>query len=123
MKLKLATVHVKDLEKSVAFYGDFLDFEEVRRFSPREGFTLVFFSDGEGGIVELIEETGTEHKEAPSNLSVGFTVESVASVHQRALEFNVPVARGPETTPSGVTLLFVKDPDGVIVEFLEGFDL
>ncbi|MBU1239091.1 VOC family protein [Myxococcota bacterium] len=123
MKLKLATIHVKDLEKSVSFYNDFMDFEEVRRFSPSTDFTLVFFSDGEGGLVELIHTKEKETHDAPSNLSIGFTVESVQAVHARAVEFNIPVTRGPETMPSGVALLFLQDPDGVAVEFIEGLDL
>ena len=38
-------------------------------------------------------------------------------------EKDVAISRGPLGAPGGVRFLFVKDPNGVEIEFIEGFQL
>ncbi len=45
MKIRWVTIKVKNLEKSKAFYEDYLGLELVRLFSPNAEMNIVFYTD------------------------------------------------------------------------------
>ncbi|MGE5552085.1 MAG: VOC family protein [Bacteroidota bacterium] len=118
MRFSFVTIHVKDLDKSVSFYTDLLGFGVRRWFSPRPGFEIVFLKDRAGGTVELIR--GGEAPKDAGDVSLGFAVESLDETLAMLREKGVAIARGPIATPGGPKFAFVRDPDGVEVEFIEG---
>ncbi len=113
---------MNNLEKSVEFYTEFMEMKEVRRFSPNKKMIIVFLDDGVGGIVELIKDE--QDLEPPGDIiSIGFVVDNMEKIHDRAQKMDVEIIRQPQKLPSGETLFFVRDPAGVVVEFIEGFNL
>ncbi|MDA3863537.1 MAG: VOC family protein [Deltaproteobacteria bacterium] len=122
MRFKLTTIHVNNLEESIEFYTEFMEMKEVRRFSPNKRMTIVFLDDGAGGIIELIKNE--QEVEPPGDfISIGFVVDNMENIHDKAKKMGVEIIRQPKKLPSGVTLFFVRDPAGVVVEFIEGFNL
>jgi len=114
------------MEKSLEFYKDKLGFTEVRRIEHIEDMIMIFLKDEEGGLIELIE-----NKKMPSNdntiksSAVSFALfvtdmdETIIKLNRNGIQLN----KGPIKMPSGEVLAFIKDPNGVEIEFIEGFKL
>lgn len=123
MKYKFVTVSVKDMEESAKFYKDVLSLKEARRFTPQPGVDIMFLKDDEGSIIELIAHAGNEDASGRTPVSIGFEVDSLEDTTTMLKEKNVVIIRGPIGAPGGVRFLFVKDPNGIEIEFIEGFTL
>ena len=120
MQLMLTTIHVNDLEESLEFYQNVLNLAEVKRLSPRPGVEISFLQD-EGGMIELI--AGEEATKDESRVSIGFEVEDMEAVIEELEAKGVDVLRGPIKTTNGTKLLFIEDPNGVEIEFIENLTL
>lgn len=121
MHMSFVTITVRNMEESLRFYTDILELREVKRFSPQTGVNIVFLEDDEGGRIELIEHEGVGYKEEMKpNISVGFEVDDLDSVIEMLKEKNIDISRGPMQVPSGEKFLFIKDPNGVEIEFIQG---
>lgn len=126
MLIKLITIHVNNMEKSLEFYKEKLGFTEVRRIDHIEDMAMIFLKDEEGGLIELIE-----NKKMPSNdnviksSAVSFALfvtdmdETITKLNRNGIQLN----KGPIKMPTGEVLAFIKDPNGVEIEFIEGFKL
>lgn len=123
MKYGFVTITVKDMEESSKFYKDVLGLKEARRFSPQPGVDIMFLMDEEGSAIELITHEGSEGACSRASVSIGFEVESLEATMAMLKEKDVAISRGPLGAPGGVRFLFVKDPNGVEIEFIEGFKL
>jgi len=121
MKVGFITVHVKNLEESVEFYKNAFGLCEVRRFSPEKGVNIVFLKDEEKGLIELIENNQMHEVNEGSLVSIGFNVEDLNEVLKRLREKDIEIIRGPIEVPSGEKFVFIKDPNGVEIELIEGF--
>ena len=130
-----AGITVADLERSVAFYRDVLGLPVVDRFEVGgeafaeavdvEGAAASFAHLGAGDTrVELVEyePTGPEQPETelnrPGATHLGLSVDDVDAV-VADLPADVETLSGPRTTASGTRLVFLRDPDGTLVELLE----
>lgn len=102
------TLHVADLERSVAFYRR-LGLPVARRL----GDCIAFLGEGET-LLELIGD-GNGPVDYPG-ISIGFTSPDAAAL-ARELDENFV---GPVTPGPGVEFYFVKDPDGFSVQILQG---
>lgn len=128
-------VTVSDLDRAVEFYRDVLGLDVVDEFSVEgtafatgvgvEGASAEFVHlDGGASRIELVEyePAGEERTESqlnqPGAKHLGFTVEDVAAIDER-LPDGVETISEPQTTESGSTILFVKDPEGNLIELLE----
>jgi lactoylglutathione lyase len=124
MNVGFVTVKVKDMEESIRFYTEFLGLSKMVRFSPQPGVDIVFLKDELGNKVELIHNTHEpEGSDVKSLVSIGFVVESVDNVLKTVNEKNIEIVRGPVETPNGQKFVYVKDPSGVEIEFIQGFQL
>jgi lactoylglutathione lyase len=124
MNVGFVTVKVKDMEESIRFYTEFLGLSQMIRFSPQPGVDIVFLKDELGNKVELIHNTHEpEGSDVKSLVSIGFVVESVDNVLKTVNEKNIEIVRGPIKTPNGQKFVYVKDPNGVEIEFIQGFQL
>ena len=96
------TIHVTDLDRSIAFYG---------RLGP-PGHEIAFLGDGPTKL-ELVADGkgGVDYPE----ISIGFTSGDAGRLARDVDENFV----GPVTPAPGVEFYFVKDPDGYTVQILQ----
>jgi len=121
MKVGFITIHVENLEESVGFYKNVFGLVEVRRFSPQKGVNIVFLKDEEMGLIELIENNHMTEVNEGSLVSIGFNIVDLNEVLKRLREKDIEIIRGPIEVPSGEKFVFIKDPNGVEIELIEGF--
>ncbi|AIY82266.1 glyoxalase/Bleomycin resistance /Dioxygenase superfamily protein [Clostridium baratii str. Sullivan] len=122
MNIKFITITVKNLEESLNFYKEILGFKEVRRMNPMEGVKIAFLEDENSGTIELIENEEISKaydvlKE--SMVSIGFGVENINEKIDELKNKKINIIRGPIEVPDGSKLAFIKDPNGIEIEFIE----
>lgn len=122
MNYGFVTVKVRNLEESLRFYTEFLGLSVINKFPAGPGVTIAFLSDEKGNKIELIENAHEEVKEG-SLISIGFVVDSVDKVMELVNEKGVKIVRGPIKTPAGAKFIYIEDPNGAEIEFIEGFNI
>ena len=118
MKFNWCTISVKDIDESVKFYQDIVGLSIDRRFMAGLGVEICFMGSGETKI-ELIQDKG--HK-APGNIigiSLGFEVESVDKMIEFIKSRGLAVESGPMQPNPHLRFFFVKDPNGLSIQFVE----
>jgi len=128
-------VTVADLDRAVAFYRDVLGLEVLTRFSVGgaafatgvgiDGASADFaHMDAGDARVELVEYSpaGDARDESelnqPGGTHLGLEVDDLHAVYEALPDYVDPIA-APQTTESGTRIMFVRDPDGTLVELLE----
>jgi lactoylglutathione lyase len=110
-------INVRDLEKSVAFYGKALGLKEVRRKEGPEGsFILVFLSDGTTS--HKIELTWLRDRTEPYNLGdnefhLAFKVDEYDAAFAHHKEMGCVCYENP-----AMGIYFIEDPDGYWLEIV-----
>ncbi|MDR0935565.1 MAG: VOC family protein [Oscillospiraceae bacterium] len=114
------SIHVRDLDKSIAFYQDALGLTKQMEM-PMPGAKLVFMGSAEGGAqVELtwLEEQGDKPYDIGEEevIHLGFTVSDFENVKAKHKEADI-IVFDPDYMPP----YFIADPDGYWVEIIPGF--
>jgi lactoylglutathione lyase len=117
MQIGFITVHVEDLERTIAFWLEVMGFAVARRFKAGPKVEIAFMDDGGGHQLEFI--TGTGHKVGGHGFSIGFDVEDMDATVAHLKKHGVALTFGPQTMPSGVTLLSAKDLNGLSLSFVQ----
>ncbi len=119
MKLAHTMIRVRDLDRSIDFYSNFLGLREARRKDIGDA-VLVFLADeDEHHFVELtFNKDGRDYDIGNQFGHLAFFAEDLDVVIER-VEAEGWDYRGsrPET---GSKYIFVKDPDGYDIEILQG---
>ncbi len=107
--------NVLDLEKSLAFYKKALGLKEARRVE-REGFTLVYLTDGETPFA--LELTYLSDRTEPYDLGecefhVAFTVKDFEAARRLHGEMGCVCFENPD-----MGIYFIEDPDGYWLEIV-----
>ncbi|WP_435176447.1 VOC family protein [Halorussus sp. AFM4] len=128
-------VTVTDLDRAVEFYRDVLGLDVLNRFSV-SGEAFSTGVDVEGAIgnfahldagsarVELVEydpageNRDTERVNQPGAKHLGIAVDDLDGFYEK-LPSDVETLSEPQTTASGTRILFLRDPEGNLVEVLE----
>ncbi|MFB6087790.1 MAG: VOC family protein [Haloarculaceae archaeon] len=127
---------VRDLDRAVAFYRDVFDCAVLDRFTVSgEAFETAVdvpgatgrfaHLDGGGARVELVEydpegdEAAAESVNQPGSKHLAFDVDDLDAFYA-ALPDDVDTVSEPRTTSSGTCIMFLSDPEGNLVEVLEG---
>ena len=119
MKLLHTMIRVKDLDKTLDFYTNFIGLEEVRRKEIGDEAVLVFLTDEAGSYhVELTHNYAESDYELGNQFGhLAFGTEDleqvIAEVEKRGWWYR---RSRPEV---GSKYIFLKDPDGYDVEILE----
>ncbi|OYR55495.1 VOC family protein [Halorubrum halodurans] len=130
-----AGITVSNLDRAVAFYTDVFDLEVVADFSVGgeafadavdvAGASASFAHLAADGIrVELVEydpegePMPARSLDRPGATHLGLSVDDVDAFHGDLAD-DVETLSGPRTTESGTTILFVRDPDGNLIEVLD----
>jgi catechol 2,3-dioxygenase-like lactoylglutathione lyase family enzyme len=128
-------ITVSDLDRAVAFYRDTLGLSVLDRFSVGgEAFATgvdvpgaagnFAHLDADGARVELVEydPEGEPRPDAslnqPGAIHLGLAVDDLDAFYD-GLSSDVETLSEPQTTESGTRILFVRDPEGNLVEVLE----
>jgi lactoylglutathione lyase len=115
MKLNHVTIQCRDLQKSVDFYRDIAGLDIVNDFTsgPRH---IVFLTNGEGETcIELIDNPDAAYEGA--GISLGFGCEDVDAYREKLAGLGYDPTPMIQPNPH-VKFFFVKDPDGVQVQFI-----
>ena len=123
------TLSVYDVEATANWYVEKLGFKIVQRKSYPEFNTSLIFTEKNGFRVELIKDgnaaSGTKRADPPAHTSIhgisqfAFETDDVLSLKQELLERDVPIAWEFENAELGVRFLFVRDPEGNLIQFLQ----
>lgn len=128
-------ITVSDLDTAVEFYTRLLDCTVETRFTVSgEGLGTAVKSDGVTGSFAHLDSGGTrielvEYEPAgesvprasltqPGATHVAFSVDDVDAFVDDLPDEIEPLSE-PQTTESGTRIVFARDPDGTLVEFLE----
>ena len=109
------TFMVRDIEKSVKFYEEFVGLEIQRRFSAGEG-EIAFLADKDGATqIELVYMPKGVKVET-KGMTVCFQTEYLDDVLKKAQDkgFNPSDIRQPDPQNR---YFYVYDPDGISIEF------
>ncbi|MFC6754589.1 VOC family protein [Halorubrum tibetense] len=129
-------VTVSDLDRAVDFYTNAFGFEVVTEFSVGgEAFAAAVDVDGataefahlDAGdtVLELVEydpagpSTAAPELNGTGTVHVGLAVDDVEACYTD-LDDAVETLSPPRTTDTGTTVLFCRDPDGNLIELLDG---
>jgi lactoylglutathione lyase len=116
-KLEFASLQVRDLEVSKAFYINILGFELSEVSNP---YACVFkYGKGEASFAIRTPIGNIDGKELGVGTSLWFAIdEKIEELQRQFSEKGVLIIGTINNTPFGKTLM-AKDPDGYIITFLE----
>jgi len=130
---------VKDMEKMVAFYRDFLGLATAIDFCAKGRFIesvqaldgvdlrMVKLTLPDGSMIELLNDRGHPLDELPVRrlcdpgiVHVAFTVDDVDKTYQEFTARGLATLSAPVTDPGGTArLFFARDPEGNLMELVE----
>lgn len=130
---------VTDLDRSIAFYRDHLGMKLLWRLEHRKslalekvlGLTQVEVSyamlESREGRLELFQYHSPQGKPNPPErpvcdkgiTHVAFRVEGIMELYQRLKKAGVRFHSEPQLVREGVTVAYMRDPDGIVVELVE----
>lgn len=128
MSFLWTTVWVSDLDESISFYREIAGLEVERRFSSGKDREIAFLVSGEEGEktgekqetkIELMEGKSRKEVKHRGLVSLGFEVKSLDEKIDFLKKQGIEIYRGPVQPNPEIKFLFVKDPDGMLVQFAE----
>ncbi|MGX8710766.1 MAG: VOC family protein [bacterium] len=111
------TITTEKLDESVGFYREVVGLSVARRFSPDPGTEIAFLKDENGFEIELLQN-GRPIGAEKEGISLGFEVKSLADTLAMVKSKKIAAFGGPTKVP-GASFFFVKDPNGVSIQFVE----
>jgi catechol 2,3-dioxygenase-like lactoylglutathione lyase family enzyme len=123
------TINVRDRAQARAFYHDLLGFPLVAESEAARGSgasTLVFdVGNGHRLRLHAYGEAAQPSAWQPNDLHVGyrhlgFVVQNTDATTARLKAANVPFTLNPLDATGGVRIAFFKDPDGTLLEVVQG---
>lgn len=130
---------VKDMDKMVAFYRDFLELQAEIDFHEKGAFIdtvqnlegvdlrMVKLALPDGSLIELLCDQGHPLQDLDRRqlcdagiVHVAFTVEDIEETHQAFTSRGLKTLSDPVTSPDGkARLFFARDPEGNLMELVE----
>lgn len=116
------TIVVRDLEDASRFYRDVLGMRQVER--PAFGFPGAWFQAGDTQIHMNVagEEAGEPGirvvgaTNAPRAFHFAFEVNDCDAAAEKLRAHGIPLEVAPRSRPDGARQMYVRDPDGHLVE-------
>jgi lactoylglutathione lyase len=114
MKVKYATIVVRDMDESIDFYTEVMGFEMDGQFKPAPGVVITLLRGRGDAMVELIKNT----VDGVGLHSVGMEVEDVRAAVAGLEAKGARITMEPVPTLVG-SLAFIEDPNGVKIALVE----
>jgi catechol 2,3-dioxygenase-like lactoylglutathione lyase family enzyme len=114
-------LHARSAEASFSFYQRLFNYQEVLRHEIAGGGTILHVAQDQGApILEIIEDH--ELLRVPERaVHLGFSCSNMKELLDRLHKLEVKIERGPLTVGTE-TLLFIRDPDGYLIEINDGLE-
>lgn len=114
------TIHVKNLEESIAFYSDLIGLKVMQRFPAGPGIEIAFMGNGVNGetLVELLADSNAAEIQFSEFLSIGFAVDSADAMLETVKNKNISIYGGLIETPK-FKFFMIKDPNGLNIQFFQ----
>lgn len=110
----LLTLHVHNMEKSLAFYSTLMGLSILRRQPTGEGREMVFLGKDEVSCLELISsDTATAY----TGFSIGFSVDDLVVTKERLAQHGYTIEQEFSPSPD-TTLCFFDGPNGEKIELI-----
>ena len=123
-------ISVSDMERSLKWYKDVLGFESTGKdfYAPPLGARIVFIRGLGDYEIELFQYDAPkaipEDRKMPNSdlqtigtKHVAFQVKDMAGFKEKYLAYGGDIAH--EVTMCGESVMFIRDPDGVLVELIQ----
>ncbi len=106
-----AAVDVEDTSKSAAFYSEVLGLEEVESQEP--DFDVRWFKASDGSLIHVVGPVPG----FPDTRHIALQVEDLDEVIVESKKLGLEIFRGPGVKQDGERYLYLRDPDGNVIEF------
>jgi len=118
MQLAHTMIRVRDLDRSIAFYTEFIGLKETRRVELGDDATLVFLEDEEADhAIELTyNKDGRDYELGDQFGHLAFWADDLEAVVEEVERRGWWYRR---SKPDPGRYIFVRDPDGYDVEILQ----
>ena len=114
------TITVKDMEDSLRFYQEIVGLKVNRRFKPMPTTEISFLgSEGTNTEVELIKNDKIVNLKHGKDISMGFIVKSLEETIAKLKSKKVENIEGPFLPGPNVKFIYITDPNGVKIQFVE----
>jgi len=114
MKVKYATMIVRDMDESIRFYTEVMGFTIDSQYNPRPGINITLIR-GEGEtMIELIEDSLHE----AGFWSIGMEVEDLNRTVEELKSKGAKITMEPVSIMIG-SLAFLEDPNGVRIALIQ----
>ena len=118
MKFCWVTINVKDFDRSMEFYTKVVGLTVDKTMNPGPNMKIAFLGAGETKV-ELIWDLARVERDYGRDVSIGFEVESMEQILAHLNSMGVKVDSGPHQPNPTVKFLYVLDPNGLHVQFVE----
>jgi lactoylglutathione lyase len=120
-KLLHTRYRLNDLERTVKFYKEVLELEEVRRHKSPRGSVLVFMKAPESEeLIELCHfPAGGPVQVQPDLTHLAFEVDSLDEFGRHLAKLGLKYSDGPHRYPEGGGIAFIDAPEGYEIELIE----
>lgn len=118
MKFLWTTIHVKNMEESLAFYQNVVGLKLMNRFNAGPGMEISFLGEGETKLEVICSEKFQSFN--PGNgACMGFKVESLDAAYNMVKEKGYEIIHEPFQPNPQVKYFIFSDPNGYKVQFVE----
>lgn len=120
MKFCWCTINVNHMEESLKFYQEIAGLPLIRKFSPGPGQEIAFLGEGDTQI-ELISSPNGKPAGKPEGVTLGFETASMEQMMAFVREKGLEIEAGPFQPNPHIRFFYVRDPNGVKIQFSENF--
>jgi lactoylglutathione lyase len=106
------------MEESLHFYKEIVGLKENKRFTAGPGVEIAFLGE-EATQIELIYDPKKSELHFGSDVSWGFQTDSLDRLIKSLKEKGVSVQEGPIQPNPHTRFMFVQDPNGMKIQFVE----
>lgn len=118
MKILWTTTYVNDLEESIKFYEEIVGLKVINEIHGEPEIAFMGYGKEKETLLELVKSKDVSEVEFNNFISIGFRVSSVNEKIKELKEKNIKITGGPVTFPDS-SFFFIKDPNGLTVQFVE----